>query len=194
MATVRRSLSLVVALAISCAVYGDDHYEVNFGTQIGTATPRPRPAGPAGPAPTDDDGLPDTINWEATTGKGGGDIIIFEHINSEDDEDGPDFTAASETEPRRDKDLSRAAPAPRPAPRPCTTTKEPVLKPNPYEEASEPGDTIAATTGGGGTAEDSRKDRTLVHTVDVPIARPQDTSAGDSKEPDVDILIDSDGS
>ena len=48
--------------------------------------------------------------------------------------------------------------------------------------------------GGGGTAEDSRKDRTLVHTVDVPIARPQDTSAGDSKEPDVDILIDSDGS
>ena len=29
--------------------------------------------------------------------------------------------------------------APRPAPRPCTTTK-PVLKPNPYEEASEPGD------------------------------------------------------
>lgn len=120
-----------------------------------------------------------------------GDIIIFEHINNED---GPDFTAASETEPRKDKDLSRgAAPAPRPAPRPCTTTK-PVLKPNPYEDASEPGDTIAATTGGGGTAEDSRKDRTLVHTVDVPIARPQDTSAGDSKEPDVDILIDSDGS
>ena len=60
MATVRRSLSLVVALAISCAVYGDDHYEVNFGTQIGTATPRPRPAGPA---PTDDDGLPTEIVW-----------------------------------------------------------------------------------------------------------------------------------
>ena len=123
MATVRRSLSLV-ALAISCAVYGDDHYEVNFGTQIGTATPRPRPARPAGPAPTDDDGLPDTINWEATTGKGGGDIIIFEHINSEDDEDGPDFTAASETEPRKDKDLSRgrgAAPGPGATPVPLLT-------------------------------------------------------------------------
>ena len=131
------------------------------------------------------------VSEESEANGGGGDIIIFEHINNED---GPDFTAASETEPRKDKDLSRgAAPAPRPAPRPCTTTK-PVLKPNPYEEASEPGDTIAATTGGGGTAEDSRKDRTLVHTVDVPIARPQDTSAGDSKEPDVDILIDSDGS
>ena len=90
-------------------------------------------------------------------------------------------------------DIPAGDAAPRPAPRPCTTTK-PVLKPNPYEDASEPGDTIAATTGGGGTAEDSRKDRTLVHTVDVPIARPQDTSAGDSKEPDVDILIDSDGS
>ena len=131
------------------------------------------------------------VSEESEANGGGGDIIIFEHINNED---GPDFTAASETEPRKDKDLSRgAAPAPRPAPRPCTTTK-PVLKPNPYEDASEPGDTIAATTGGGGTAEDSRKDRTLVHTVDVPIARPQDTSAGDSKEPDVDILIDSDGS
>jgi hypothetical protein len=134
------------------------------------------------------------VSEESEANGGGGDIIIFEYINSEDDENGPNFTAASETEPRRDKDLSRAAPAPRPAPRPCTTTKEPVLKPNPYEGASEPGDTIAATTGGGGTAEDSRKDRTLVHTVDVPIARPQDTSAGDSKEPDVDILIDSDGS
>ena len=122
--------------------------------------------------------------------------VKVQYVSKESDanEDGPDFTAASETEPRKDKDLSRgAAPAPRPAPRPCTTTK-PVLKPNPYEDASEPGDTIAATTGGGGTAEDSRKDRTLVHTVDVPIARPQDTSAGDSKEPDVDILIDSDGS
>ena len=86
MATVRRSLSLV-ALAISCAVYGDDHYEVNFGTQIGTATPRPRPAGPA---PTDDDGLPDTINWEASTGGSG-----------------------SAEQPRMDKDLSRAAPRPR---------------------------------------------------------------------------------
>ena len=169
MATVRRSLILVVALALSCAVYGNEPYEVEFGTQIGTATPRPRPAGPA---PTDDDGLPDTINWEATTGKGGGDIIIFEHINSEDDEDGPDFTAASETEPRKDKDLSRAAPAPRPAPRPCTTTK-PVLKPNPYEDASEPGDTIAA--------------------------RPQDPDEEKASkkrpgEPDVDIVIDSDGS
>ena len=112
------------------------------------------------------------VSEESEANGGGGDIIIFEHINSEDDDDGPDFTAASETEPRKDKDLSRAAPAPRPAPRPCTTTK-PVLKPNPYEDASEPGDTIAA--------------------------RPQDPDEEKASkkrpgEPDVDILIDADGS
>ena len=199
--------SLVVALAlVTAGLQATDAQEGPEGRRLGPAPrprprPRPRPAPRPAPRPRGGDGplFPEDIIWDID---GGDDYPTSPQPYDKK----PGFTAAEESttepepattketeEPRKEKDLSRAAPAPRPAPRPCTTTK-PVLKPNPYEDASEPGDTIAATTGGGGTAEDSRKDRTLVHTVDVPIARPQDTSAGDSKEPDVDILIDSDGS
>ena len=179
MAIVRRSL--VVALALITAVCG--------------AEDDPRPAAaPAAPPRLRGTGLV-SRKWQTTTCMCGvcpgsaacdgstdwiEDLVILDPDPVYPNEDEPDFTAAeardkpaSKTEePRKEKDLSWAAPAPRPAPRPCTTTK-PVLKPNPYEDASEPGDTIAA--------------------------RPQDPDEEKASkkrpgEPDIDIVIDSDGS
>ena len=185
MAIVRRSLVVALAL-VTAGLEATDAQEGLEGRRLGPAPrprprPRPRPAPRPAPRPRGGDGplFPEDIIWDID----GGD---FHPTSPQPYDKKPGFTATEESttepepattketeEPRKDKDLSRgAAPAPRPAPRPCTTTK-PVLKPNPYEEASEPGDTIAA--------------------------RPQDPDEEKASkkrpgEPDIDIVIDSDGS
>ena len=169
MAIVRRSLVVALAL-VTAGLEATDAQEGLEGRRLGPAPrlrprPRPRPAPRPAPRPRGGDGplFPEDIIWDIDGGENGKDLGLAaaEPTTKETEEPG-----------RKEKDLSRAAPAPRPAPRPCTTTK-PVLKPNPYEEASEPGDTIAA--------------------------RPQDPDEEKASkkrpgEPDIDIVIDSDGS